>query len=143
MLMLMPSRCYSGRRSAICYQMPAALPSAPAVSSAFTHVAADLIGVQGDVCRDAALLTGLLIAAAGAAGYAAIGAPVVKQLPAGDVAGVMLLDGCHMALHSFPDRGLILLDILAPASRDARKALDVCARRLSPRQIRSEARPRG
>ena len=122
--------------------MPAALPTAPAVS-AFTHVAADLVGVPAESCRDAALLTGLLIAAAGAAGYAAIGAPVVKQLPAGDVAGVMLLDGCHMALHSFPERELILLDILAPASRDARKALDVFARRLSPRQIRSEARPRG
>ncbi|HUO51714.1 MAG TPA: S-adenosylmethionine decarboxylase [Gemmatimonadaceae bacterium] len=121
--------------------MPATVP-APAIS-AFTHVAADLLGVPAESCRDAAMLTGLMIAAAGAAGYAAIGAPVVKQLPAGDVAGVMLLDGCHMALHAFPDREIILVDILAPASRDARKALDVFARRLAPRQIRSEARPRG
>jgi S-adenosylmethionine/arginine decarboxylase-like enzyme len=114
----------------------------PAVSS-FTHVAADLIGVSGDACRDATLLTGLLIAAAGAAGYSTLGAPVVRQLPGGDVAGVLLLDGCHIALHSFPERELLLLDILAPASRDARKALDVFAKRLAPRQIRSEARPRG
>ena len=114
----------------------------PAVSS-FTHVAADLIGVSGDSLRGATMLSGLLIAAAGAAGYAAIGAPVVRQLPAGDVAGVLLLDGCHIALHSFPERELLLLDILAPASRDARKALDVFAKRLVPQQIRSEARPRG
>ena len=113
------------------------------VVSAFTHVAADLIGVHGDSLRDATMLSGLLIAAAGAAGYGAIGAPVVRQLPAGDVAGVLLLDGCHIALHSFPERELLLLDILAPASRDARKALDVFAKRLVPQQIRSEARPRG
>jgi S-adenosylmethionine/arginine decarboxylase-like enzyme len=119
--------------------MPAA---APAVSS-FTHVAADLIGVADASLRDVPLLSGLLIAAAGAAGYAALGAPIVKQLPAGDIAGVLLLDGCHIALHSFPERELLLLDILAPASRDARKALDVFAKRLVPQQIRSEARPRG
>jgi S-adenosylmethionine/arginine decarboxylase-like enzyme len=122
--------------------MPATIPAASAVS-AFTHVAADLVGVPAEACRDSTLLTGLLIAAAGAAGYAALGAPMVRLLPTGDVAGVMLLDGCHMALHSFPERELVLLDILAPASRDARKALDVFSRRLSPRQIRSEARPRG
>jgi S-adenosylmethionine/arginine decarboxylase-like enzyme len=119
--------------------MPA---TAPAIS-AFTHVAADLIGVDEAQLRDVSQLSGLLIAAAGAAGYAALGAPVVKQLPAGDIAGVLLLDGCHIALHSFPERQLLLLDILAPASRDARKALDVFAKRLVPQQIRSEARPRG
>ena len=122
--------------------MTATVPAAPAVS-AFTHVAADLLGVPADVCRDAALLAGLLVAASAAAGYAALGAPMVRLLPTGDVAGVMLLDGCHMALHSFPDRELVLVDILGPTSRDARKALDVFARRLVPRQIRSEARPRG
>jgi len=117
--------------------------TAPPALASFTHVAADLIGVEPGACRDAAMLTGLMIAAAGAAGYAALGAPIVRQLPAGDVAGVMLLDGCHLAIHSFPEREVILIDILAPASRDARKALDVFARRLVPRQIRSEARPRG
>ena len=116
--------------------------AAPAQSS-LTHVAADLIGVEPGACRDSAMLAGLLIAAAGAAGYAALGAPIVRQLPAGDVAGVMLLDGCHLAVHSFPEREMILVDILGPASRDARKARDVFARRLAPRQIRSEARPRG
>ena len=108
-------------------------PTSPPISSAWRPTR----------CRDAGLLTGLLIAAAGAAGYSSLGAPVVRQLPAGDVAGVLLLDGCHIALHSFPERELLLLDILAPASRDARKALDVFAKRLVPQQIRSEARPRG
>jgi S-adenosylmethionine/arginine decarboxylase-like enzyme len=122
--------------------MSATVPAAPTVS-AFTHVAADLIGVPAEACRDSTLLTGLLIAAAGAAGYAPLGAPMVRLLPTGDVAGVMLLDGCHMALHSFPDRELVLVDILGPTSRDARKALEVFSRRLAPRQIRSEARPRG
>jgi S-adenosylmethionine/arginine decarboxylase-like enzyme len=119
------------------------MPATAHAVSAFTHVAADLIGVDETQLRDVSLLSGLLIAAAGAAGYAALGAPVVKQLPAGDIAGVLLLDGCHIALHSFPDRELLLLDILAPASRDARKALDVFAKRLVPQQIRTEARLRG
>jgi len=110
---------------------------------AFTHLTADLVGVARSRLRDADLLHGLLIAAAGAAGLAATGAPLIRQRPSNGIAGVLLLDGCHVTVHSFPERELLLIDVLAPAAHDARKALDVFARRLAPREIRSESRPRG
>lgn len=116
--------------------------AAPA-SGAFTHVIADLGGVAAPALCDAPALTGLLIAAAGAAGFSTIGAPVVRQLPDGGIAAVLFLDACHITLRTLPDREMLLLDILAPATRDVQKALDVFTRRLAPKQQRSEARNRG
>ena len=114
-----------------------------ASGGAYTHIVADLTGVSAPALRDATSLTGLLIAAAGAAGFSTIGAPVVRQLPDGGVAAVLFLDACHITLHSLPDNEILLLDILCPASRDAQKALDVFVRRLIPKAIRSEVRGRG
>lgn len=110
---------------------------------AFTHLIADLAGVSPAQLRDAATLSGLLIASAGAAGFTTVGAPVVRQLPSEDVAAVLLLEGCHIAVHAFPRRELLLLDVLALATSDPRKVLDVFARRLAPTHIRSESRARG
>jgi S-adenosylmethionine decarboxylase len=112
-------------------------------SGAFTHVIADLTGVEGAALRDASSLTGLLIAAASAAGFSIIGAPVVRSLPDGGVAAMLFLDACHITLRTLPEREILLLDILAPATRDAQKALDVFTRRLAPKELRSEVRSRG
>jgi S-adenosylmethionine/arginine decarboxylase-like enzyme len=59
------------------------------------------------------------------------------------VAGWLQLDDCHMALHAFPSRELLLLDMLSHAAHDGRKALDVFTRRLAAREVRSEQRRRG
>lgn len=119
------------------------MSSAAPAARPFTHIVADMSGVAPHQLRDAALLSGLLIAGAGGAGLAALGSPVVHTLPNERVAGVLLLDGCHIALHSFPERELLLLDILSPAAHDARKVIDVFSRRLAPREIRSETLSRG
>lgn len=110
---------------------------------AFTHLIADFVGVPPAQLRDRAMLNGLMIAAAGAAGFSVINDPVVRQLPSDGVAGLFLLNGCHMSLHTFPDRELLLLDILSLATHDPRKALDVFARRVTAREIRSDQRGRG
>ncbi len=110
---------------------------------AFTHITADFTGVAALVLCDAHALTGLLIAAAGAAGFSTIGAPVVRQLPDGAIAAVLFLDACHITLRTIPDHEMLLLDILALATRDAQKALDVFTRRLAPTELRSEVRGRG
>ncbi|MGI8496671.1 MAG: S-adenosylmethionine decarboxylase [Gemmatimonadaceae bacterium] len=115
---------------------------APEVS-AYTHLIADCLGVAAAQLRDTGLLTGLLIAGAGAAGFATVGAPVVRKLPNDSIAAVLLLEGCHIAVHTFPERELLLLDVLAPATHDARKVVDVFARRLTAREIRSESHSRG
>lgn len=113
------------------------------MSAGYTHLTADFLGVAPAQLRDTALLAGLLIAAAGAAGLTALGTPLIRRLPTDAVAGVLLLDGCHMSVHALPDRELLLLDVLAAASYEPRKALDVFARRLPAREIRSEQRARG
>lgn len=117
--------------------------SADAVEGTFTHVVADFVGVSAAQLRDATMLQGLLIAAAGAAGFSAVGAPIVRKRPDEGVAAVLLLDGCHVTLHTFPASEMLLLDVLASSAQDGRKALDVFARRLLPREIRSESRVRG
>ena len=109
----------------------------------FTHLIADFIGVKSGQLADRKLITGLLIAAAGAAGFVTIGAPVIRDLPGEGVAAILVLDGCHVAVHAFPERELLLLDVLSLASQDPKKALDVFARRLNAKEIRSDVRSRG
>jgi len=119
--------------------MSAATASAPA----FTHILADFSGIAESQLRDPALLSGLLIAAASGAGVTAVGVPSVRQLPGGATGGVLLLDGCHIAAHTLPARGLLLLDVLAPHTHDARKAVDIFARRFATATVRVEQRARG
>ena len=122
---------------------PHPLASRQLMTPGFSHVSADFLGVAPRQLRDCDLLSGLLIAAAGAAGFATIGAPRVHALPSEGVSGWLQLDDCHIALHAFPDRELLLLDVLSLATHDGRKAVDVFARRLAAREVRSEQRHRG
>ncbi|MDB4915276.1 MAG: S-adenosylmethionine decarboxylase related protein [Gemmatimonadetes bacterium] len=107
------------------------------------HVTADLGGVGSGALRDVALLSGLLIAAAGAGGLSAVGVPVVRAAPNGAVAAVLLVDPCHVSIHSFPHSGIALVDILARNEKAALKALDVFVRRLAPASVMSDTRTRG
>jgi S-adenosylmethionine/arginine decarboxylase-like enzyme len=110
---------------------------------AISHVSADLAGVGSGALRDQRLLSGLLIAAAGAAGLNSSGAPVVRVAPTGGVSALLLLDPCHVSLHTLPDCGLVLVDVLARDPAGAAKALDVFVRRLAPTSVTSEIRTRG
>jgi S-adenosylmethionine/arginine decarboxylase-like enzyme len=109
----------------------------------YTHLTADFIGVPATKLDDQSLVSGLVIAAAGAVGLNPAGAPVVRPLPDGVVAGLLMLDGCHIVAHAFPGRGLLLLDILATSQHDTQKAVEVFTRRLGPSEVRSEIRARG
>ena len=107
------------------------------------HVSADLTGVGSGALRDSALLSGLLIAAAGAAGLSAVGAPIVRSVPSGGISAVLLLDPCHVSVHSLPERGIALVDVLARDTAGAQKALEVFVRRLAPAAVTSDTRMRG
>ena len=109
----------------------------------FAHLPADLTGVASGALRNAPMLSGLLIAAASAAGFNAPSAPVVRTSADGGVAAILLLDPCHLSVHSFPDRGLALVDVIARESTAAAKALDVFVRRLTPKNVASETKARG
>lgn len=112
-------------------------------SVGLSHLVADLKGVGSGALRDAPLLSGLLIAAAGAAGLGGATAPVVRTGADGGVAAILLLDPCHLSVHSFPDRGLALVDVITRDAAGALKALDVFVRRLTPSDVVSETRVRG
>jgi len=109
----------------------------------FASLVADFVGVPAAQLRDGARLSGLMVAAAIAAGLNASGAPLVRYHPDGGLTALVLLDGSHMSLHTFPDRGLMLLDVLAASPHDPRRALDVFVRRLEAREVRTEQRDRG
>lgn len=108
-----------------------------------THDAADFRGVPSSLLRDQASLSGLLIAAAGAAGLTAVEPPIVRSLPRGGLVIVLLLDLGHVTLHTLPDDGVIAVDLLVSAQKDARKAIDVVTRRLNLRAIRATHADRG
>lgn len=118
--------------------------SSPAPSPLYQHLTAEFLGVPAAQLRDVPMLSGLLIAAASASGFSPIGLPAVRENRAtGGVSAVLLFEDAHLVVHASPAAQTLLLDLLAPASHDFRKALDVFARRLSAREITSESRGRG
>jgi S-adenosylmethionine/arginine decarboxylase-like enzyme len=54
-----------------------------------------------------------------------------------------MLDRGHLAIQSLPEQQTVLIDAVAPASHDFRKALEVLSRRLSARDVRTDTRGRG
>jgi S-adenosylmethionine/arginine decarboxylase-like enzyme len=113
------------------------------VDASYSHLTAEFAGVAAEQLRDTTMLGGLLIAAASAGGFSPIGVPVVKAKPGGSVSAVLLLEGAHLTIHTLPDRQTLLFDLVAPASHDFRKVLDVFARRLPAREIKQDTRARG
>jgi S-adenosylmethionine/arginine decarboxylase-like enzyme len=76
-------------------------------------------------------LSAVVVAAAGAVGMSAHGPPVVHNGPRGIAVGLLCRDG-HIMLHTRPDEGLCLVDIVARLPADVTKGVDVIARRLAP-----------
>ena len=108
-----------------------------------SRLSAELSGIPAQQLRDSEMLGGLLIAAGGAAGFGALGIPTTRRRPDGGCDAVLLLDQAHLVVHALPERGLLVLDLFAPASHDLGKALDVFTRRLNPSSIATEPRTRG
>ena len=138
-----PSRADILTRSSRSRDASSPLESRSHVSPTFSHLSADFVGALPSQLGDASLISGLLIAGAGAAGFTAVGAPVVRKLPGDAVSAVLLLNDCHMSAHTFPSDHLMLLDILTLSTHDPQKALDVFTRRLTAREVRCEKRSRG
>jgi S-adenosylmethionine/arginine decarboxylase-like enzyme len=110
---------------------------------AVVHLTADLLGVPLPQLGDQSLISGVVVAAAGAAGMTPSGAPIVRKHPDGGVSVILPLDGCHMSIHTMPARELAMLDVLALPQHHTQRALDVVTRRLNARSVRSERRERG
>jgi len=115
----------------------------PQEKPSHSHLTAEFTGVPLEQLRDSALLGGLLIAAASAAGFSLSGVPIVREQPTGAISAMVLLDHGHLSVHAVPDRQTLLFDAVAPASHDFRKALEVLSRRLTARDIKTDTRGRG
>lgn len=113
------------------------------MDSSHNHLTAEFLGVPAEQLRDSALLGGLLIAAASAGGFSPLGVPTVRTRDGGGVSAMLLLEGAHLVIHSLPDRQALLFDLVGPSSHDFRKVIDVFARRLGARDIKSDTRNRG
>jgi S-adenosylmethionine/arginine decarboxylase-like enzyme len=109
----------------------------------YSRILADLIGVPAEHFQNDEMLGGLLIAAAGAAGFNSLGIPAVRRRPDGSFDAALLLDEAHLVVHALPNRGLLLLDFFGPAPHDLSKALDVFTRRLKPTKVHTDSRTRG
>jgi S-adenosylmethionine/arginine decarboxylase-like enzyme len=103
---------------------------------------AELDGIPAGNLRDNQGLAGLLLAAANAAGLAAANPPLVKIGP-GAIGAVLLCHGGHVVLEAIPEAGLCFVDVAGLGVVHAQRGLDVIARRLGARHIRTESKRRG
>jgi len=118
-------------------------PPAPTrLSRDYQHIVADFLGVPANQLGDRALISGLIVAAASAAGMNASGVPTMRERKAGGLTAALLHDDCHITVHAVPERELLLVDVLTPRALNASRAVDVFARRLTARQVHRDARDR-
>ena len=81
---------------------------------------------------DADALAAVLVAAAGAMGLTPLGSPVVRRGPRGWAASLIGGDG-HIVLHTAPDQGRCLINVVARTPAAAERGGEVIARRLGAR----------
>jgi S-adenosylmethionine/arginine decarboxylase-like enzyme len=110
---------------------------------AHTRLSAELTGIPAEQLRNVEMIGGLLIAAAGAAGFNSLGVPASRTRPDGACDAALLLDQAHLVVHALPEQGLLVIDLFAPAPHDLGKALDVFIRRLNPAKVNTAPTKRG
>ncbi len=99
------------------------------VPAAYAQQLTEFVGLPASVLGDPDTLAAVLVAAAGAMGVAALGPPVVRPGTRGLAAALICGEG-HLVLHTIPDDGSCLVDIVARGGAAVDKGLDVIARRL-------------
>lgn len=112
-------------------------------TASHAHLVAEFADVPEGWLDDGGRLGGLLVAAAGAAGLHALGAPFVRTAGVHGVDAMLLLEGGHAALHAIRRRRVVLVDLLAPVEHDLTRAFDVLARRLTGTSVQAERLLRG
>ncbi|HET8623108.1 MAG TPA: S-adenosylmethionine decarboxylase [Gemmatimonadales bacterium] len=98
---------------------------------AFDQVTVELRDVPSDRLGDEMVLSALVVAAAGAVGMPPHASPIVKRATGTVAVGLLCREG-HIVLHTSPQEGLCLVDIVARRPAQAARGVDVITRRLSP-----------
>ena len=107
------------------------------------HLLADFYGVSPERLNDADLLSDCLQAAAHRCGLTPLASPVVHRFDGGGVTGFILLAESHIALHTYPERGFIAVDIFSCGDADPHAALEVFRAALRPQHEQVTAIVRG
>ncbi len=103
------------------------------MTTRYNHHLTELTGITGGTLGDVDGLSAVAIAAAGAVGLSTYGPPIVKSGPQGIVAG-LLCHGGHIILHTIPESGICVVDILARAPASPEMGAEVIAKRLGAKK---------
>ena len=114
------------------------------------HLTADLAGCAEGFApmRDASALRALCLDAVAAAGLHPVGELFHRFPSPGGVTGVVLLAESHLALHTWPERGAVTLDIYvcnvgADNSQRAQMLLDALVTAFGATRVARQAHQRG
>jgi S-adenosylmethionine decarboxylase len=114
------------------------------------HVTADLASclVDHPALTDALALRALCLGAVQAAGLTVVGELFHVFPPPGGVTGVVLLAESHLAVHTWPERGVVTLDVYVcnvsvDNSAAALAVVDVLIAAFAPRQVQRQHWLRG
>jgi S-adenosylmethionine/arginine decarboxylase-like enzyme len=106
------------------------------IASAFDQVTVELRDVPPERLGDEGALSALVVAAAGAVGIPPHAPPTVKRATGSLAVGLLCREG-HIVLHTSPEEGLCLVDVVARRPAQAARGVDVITRRLTPAAFRS------
>lgn len=114
------------------------------------HLTADLSGcpADGPAMTDPQALRALCRAAVRAAGLTPVGELFHRFPPPGGVTGVVLLAESHLAVHTWPERGVVTLDAyvcngLGDNSAAAQRLVDHLIAAFAPQQVQRQCWLRG
>jgi S-adenosylmethionine/arginine decarboxylase-like enzyme len=95
----------------------------------FVHRYIEVTGIATARLADPDQLAVAVVAAAGALGFSAAGAPVTRPVQGGSSVAHLCREG-HIVLRALPDEGRCLIDMIALAHMSLQRGLDVLSRRL-------------
>jgi S-adenosylmethionine/arginine decarboxylase-like enzyme len=107
------------------------------VDAGFNYHLDELTGISGARLADAAGLSAVVVAAAGAVGLSPLGPPIVREGLSGAAVALLCRDG-HIVLHASPHEGTCFVAVVGRAPADAGRGVDVIARALSREPGRRE-----
>jgi S-adenosylmethionine decarboxylase len=109
------------------------------------HLIADLHGIAPAALRDAERLRRCLLDAAEACALTPVAPAVIHPFAGGGqgVTGFLLLAESHIAAHTYPEHGLLAMDVFSCGPADPRRALVVARRAYAPGRIAARIASRG
>lgn len=107
------------------------------------HLLVDFYGVAADRLSDGNVLERCLIEAARLAGLTPLGPPMIHSFQGGGQTAFLLLSESHIAVHTYPERGFVAIDIFSCGKNDPSAALEVFRSALAPETQRVTLLDRG